>query len=73
MVLGLGCLWLSGGLLILRNVGHGSRLVGVAVRAWNLCCANPKDAPRGLGSAGFKEEKTPLCFPWAEEAGYSRQ
>lgn len=52
MVLGLGCLWLSGGLLILRNVGHGSRLVGVAVRAWNLCCANPKDAPRGLGSAG---------------------
>ena len=48
----LGCLWLSGGLLILRNVGHGSLLTGVAAGARNLCCVSPKDAPRGLGSAG---------------------
>lgn len=28
-----------------------------AVCAWNLCCVNPKDAPRGLGSAGWGDAK----------------
>lgn len=48
----LGCLWLSGGLLVLRDVGHGGLLTGVAAGARNLCWVSPKDAPRGLGSAG---------------------
>lgn len=48
----LGCLWLSRGLLILGNVGHGSLLAGVAACAWNRRGVSPKDAPRGLGSAG---------------------
>lgn len=48
----LGCLWLSGGLLVLGNVGHGSLLAGVTACARNLRCVSPKDAPRGLGSTG---------------------
>lgn len=48
----LGCLWLSRGLLVLGNVGHGSLLAGVAACARNLRGVSPKDAPRGLGSAG---------------------
>lgn len=38
----LGCLWLSRGLLVLGNVGHGSLLAGVAACARNLHGVSPK-------------------------------
>lgn len=64
----LGCLWLSRGLLVLGNVGHGSLLAGVAACARNLHGVSPKMlqeawAPQAEETPKGQVKSTPIPDP----------